>query len=299
MEEITGRNTGPESVHLYECLHYDSATDTTDLPLRPHNHNFSQVMLVRKGVCRVLRNGVTLRVSQGEAIYIAPLIIHSVESDDGAPIVIDSVKFRSSRLQAVPQTVRALRSLPVNASQAMLHSIIGADEVKAFRIHHIIDEIIAEDAKRRYAYAQQIHALLYMLIIAMVRFWHQKSEEFPQQPDAERDPILDIPAYIEKHIAEPLRVEQLAEHCGLSYPWFASRFKAYFGISCKQCIQRLRIDAAEQYLIFTEMDLEEISRQTGYHDASHLVKDFRLLNGNTPGQYREICRRQTGIKPET
>ena len=40
-------------------------------------------------------------------------------------------------------------------------------------------------------------------------------------------------------------------------------------------------------------DLEEISRLTGYHDASHLTKEFRSCIGLTPGQFRERMTTKT------
>ena len=39
-------------------------------------------------------------------------------------------------------------------------------------------------------------------------------------------------------------------------------------------------------------NLKTISRKTGYTDCSHMVKDFRRMNGITPGQYRSLMKTQ-------
>ena len=87
-------------------------------------------------------------------------------------------------------------------------------------------------------------------------------------------------------------MEDLAARCSLSYPWFAKQFHDYFGISCKQCIEKLRLETVEQYLTYSDLDLKTISRKTGYTDCSHMVKDFRRMNGITPGQYRSLMKTQ-------
>ena len=42
----------------------------------------------------------------------------------------------------------------------------------------------------------------------------------------------------------------------------------------------------EQFLLLTDMDLSRISKETGYADCSHMIKNFKRLMGITPGQYR-------------
>ena len=106
------------------------------------------------------------------------------------------------------------------------------------------------------------------------------------------DPIYALPYHIARHIEEPLKVEDLAEYCGLSYPWFARKFRDIYGISCKEYIENVRIRRVEHYLQFTDCDLNYISEHTGYADCSHLIRDFRKLRNTTPGQFRKDARKK-------
>ena len=92
----------------------------------------------------------------------------------------------------------------------------------------------------------------------MTRFWISKRKTIEALVPPDPDPILDIPAYIEQHISEPLRVEELARRCELSYPWFAKRFRELFGLSCKQFIEHVRTETVEQYLIYSDLDLDDM-----------------------------------------
>ena len=51
-------------------------------------------------------------------------------------------------------------------------------------------------------------------------------------------------------------------------------------------IEQIRVARVEQFLLFTNLDLAEISEANGYADCSHMIKNFKRIMGITPGQYR-------------
>ena len=229
-------------------------------------------------------------------IFIAPLVPHSINSADGNPVVFDVVKYSATRLKEISSSLRVLRSLSAETAQIRLPIQMSAKEVKTYHLDRIIDECLVEIRRRDMRSDLHIRALLYLMISGMARFWIEKREDFAELLSQPHSPVIDIPAYIEQHISEPLKVEDLAAQCSISYPWFAKRFHDYFGIRCKQYIEKLRVETVEQYLVYSDLDLKTISRKTGYTDCSHMVKDFRRMNGMTPGQYRSLMKRQ-GVSP--
>ena len=56
--------------------------------------------------------------------------------------------------------------------------------------------------------------------------------------------------------------------------------------------EHIRTGTVEQYLVYTDLDLAEISARTGYTDCSHMVKDFRRMIGVTPGHFRSLMKIQ-------
>ena len=277
----------------FECLRFDSSAATPEMfPVAAHSHYFSEIIFVRSGVCRVTRKGYTHLLSEGELIYIAPMIRHSIESADGKPVQVDLIKFSATRLREIPSYLEGLRALSADAAQVRLPIQVTAEEARFYHMDSIIEECIAETARRDFAWDLHIRALIYLLITAIARFWISRRETLIDQLPQERNPILDVPSYVEEHISESLRVEDLAARCGMSYPWFAKCFHEFFGISCKQFIMRIRVETVEQYLSYSELDLSSISQLTGYTDSSHMVKDFRRITGMTPGQYRNMMKNQ-------
>ena len=279
--------------HAFECFRFDSAACGEKLfPVPPHSHYFSEVILVRSGICRVFRGSHTFLLNPGELLYVAPMVRHGIESADGSPVVFDIVKFSATRLREIPSYLSGLRALALDAGHAYIPVRMSAEEAQAWHLDAIVHECIVESERQAFAWDLHTRALIYLLITGLARFWISKRESLTDQMPKEQDPILGIPAYIEQHISEPLRVEELARRCSLSYPWFAKRFHEFFGLSCKQFIEHIRIEAVEQYLVYSDLDLAEISRRTGYTDGSHMVKDFRRMNGITPGQFRSMMKIQ-------
>ena len=282
----------------FECFRFDSATcDSRLFPVPPHRHYFSEVMIVRSGVCRVIRSSNTLLLHPGEVLYISPLHQHSVDSADGKPVVFDIVKFSATRLREIPVYLSDIRSLAMDAARAQLPVYMSAEEAEKYHLGDIISECLVESGRQEFAWDLHVRALIYLLISGLTRFWITRREDFTDQPlPDQEDPLLEIPGYIEQNISEPLKVEDLARRCSLSYPWFAKRFREFYGLSCKQFIEHIRTETVEQYLVYSDLDLAEISSRTGYTDCSHMVKDFRRMTGMTPGQFRSTMKIQ-GFAP--
>ena len=110
-------------------------------------------------------------------------------------------------------------------------------------------------------------------------------------PSAETETVLsekftEVSDYISQHYQEDLSVAELAEKFHMSYSYFAAIFKEYYGQTCKEMILTVRLQKAEDLLLFTDFDLTYISQETGFCDCSHFIKAFKQKYGVTPRKYR-------------
>ena len=147
---------------------------------------------------------------------------------------------------------------------------------------------INEVNKKSYGYDLMIQAHLYNLNMQIVRYWQShgfsvENEVF--QTDISYD-IDSITEYIEAHIKDSIQVSDIAQKCGMSYSCFAKKFHIIYGISCKEYIAKIRIFKVEDYLLFTDFDLNFISQETGFSDCSHMIRSFKKYRGITPKQFR-------------
>lgn len=81
-------------------------------------------------------------------------------------------------------------------------------------------------------------------------------------------------------------VESLAREAGLSTSQYTRRFRELFGTTPAQFIIALRINHARRLLRETNLGLDEIARQLGYHDQAFFSRQFRAKTGIAPRRHR-------------
>ena len=99
-------------------------------------------------------------------------------------------------------------------------------------------------------------------------------------------------AYIDSHIAGPIRVAELCALLQRSEAHFSRAFKRTFGASPHAFVIQRRLELAGQYMLQTEAPLSDIALRCGFTDQAHLCKHFRQATGETPGAWRRARRMQ-------
>ena len=84
---------------------------------------------------------------------------------------------------------------------------------------------------------------------------------------------------------EVTRVDELAEHVGLSERSLQRLVEQRTGMSPKWLIQRRRLHDAVEALKAGQVSLADMAAELGYSDQAHFTHDFRTVTGMTPGAY--------------
>ncbi|MDR5818482.1 AraC family transcriptional regulator [Caballeronia sp. LZ033] len=95
-----------------------------------------------------------------------------------------------------------------------------------------------------------------------------------------------IDAWLRRHLAEPLRIADLAAHCGFGMRRFHQLFNDAFGETPHRYVQRLRLDTALTRLADPLAALTDIALDCGFADQSTFTHAFTKRFGMAPGQWR-------------
>ena len=90
------------------------------------------------------------------------------------------------------------------------------------------------------------------------------------------------------HSSDPLEIQKLAEMCNMSYSNFAWLFRENYGRSCKEYIQYIRLNKAQELLLNSDYDLAYIAQETGFFDCSYFIRTYKRWRGITPKQDRML-----------
>lgn len=99
---------------------------------------------------------------------------------------------------------------------------------------------------------------------------------------------------MQQTIDAPLTVDVLAARLGISRRALERHFQADLGLSPHAAGLRVRLGQAGHLLCSTDRTVAAIAAQTGFADASHLVRAFRAEFGRTPSEWRQARGRPDG-----
>ena len=97
-----------------------------------------------------------------------------------------------------------------------------------------------------------------------------------------------IDRWLRAHLAEPLRIADLAAHCGFGMRRFHQLFIEAFGETPHRYLQRLRLDTSLTLLADPRRSLTDIALDVGFGDQSAYTHAFTRRFGLAPGQWRGL-----------
>lgn len=98
--------------------------------------------------------------------------------------------------------------------------------------------------------------------------------------------------FMEKHLSEPLALDQVARHVHMSPASFSRFFKRTTGMPCMRYLHQLRIGDACRLLMESDLRIVDICQEVGFRNLSNFNRRFLEIRGLSPRAFR-----QTFTKP--
>ncbi|MBI1359016.1 MAG: helix-turn-helix domain-containing protein [Alphaproteobacteria bacterium] len=97
-------------------------------------------------------------------------------------------------------------------------------------------------------------------------------------------------AWARERLADPLTVDDLAQHACMSPRNFARAFAAETGVTPARAVERLRLEAARGEVERSSRPIDVIARETGFGDPERMRRAFLRAFGQPPQSLRRIAR---------
>ncbi len=273
-----------------ECFVFDAGQNI--FPVKPHWHYFAEFIYMLDGRAEMRCGDCSYILNKGETIIFHPSAVHSIYPADSSLPVYAVLKFDINRFNLTPAYAPKLRDIFKYAEKNRMKILFNREVSEKIECGRIWTACLSEFNNYKYGRDLVLQANIYELLMNIIRLWLADGMIIDSRliPRAEDYVIENITEYIDLFLSENLRAADIAEQCGLSYSCFAKKFREQYGMSCKQYIERMRLYKAEEFLVFTDFDLNYISQETGFSDCSHLIKSFKKYKGVTPKQFRTSRR---------
>lgn len=126
--------------------------------------------------------------------------------------------------------------------------------------------------------------------ILAVNLLRQYGTTKPQVPIYEgglpQHQLMRVLDYIDAHLDQNLKLENLAQLLDMSQFHFSRLFKQSIGLAPHQYLIKQRVERAKQLLKQKDLSIVDIALDCGFNSHSHLSKKFRQVTGMTPKAYR-------------
>lgn len=93
--------------------------------------------------------------------------------------------------------------------------------------------------------------------------------------------------YIENHLHDELRVEDVARYTGYSYYHLTRQFSALLGESVGSYIKKRRLSDAAKQLLYTDRKIIDIAIERGFESGEAFSRAFKAAYKVSPTLYRK------------
>lgn len=94
---------------------------------------------------------------------------------------------------------------------------------------------------------------------------------------------------IETHYDQPLTVAALSQLVYVTPQYLSRLFHRFLGCSAYEYLTNYRMNRAKEFLLITpRLEVQEVSRRTGFQDTSHFIAMFKKVTGRTPLEFRRL-----------
>lgn len=270
-----------------ECFYFDSGTN--QFPVRAHWHYYMEVIFMLDGNATIIVDSNTYQVAPGDLILFHPQSVHAITAD--ARVNYAVLKFDINIINLFQGSSLKLRNVFRNAKANDMPVYFPSGTLETYDAACSFKKCIEEIHRQAYGSNQMIQCQINELLIEIIRYWISLGfiiDDVSYHEDTYD--IYTITEYIDQHMSAELSVPEIAEACHMSYSYFAKKFPAVYGKTCKEYLEERRLYKVEEYLLFTNFDLNYIAQETGFSDCSHMIKSFKKKHSVTPKKYRDEHR---------
>lgn len=261
-------------------------TDSVHSPM--HWHYYSEIIYMERGSVTARCNDSSTILNEGDLCYFYPLQLHEIADAGSDDVSYYVIKFDIHNINIPSGHLPRMFDYFVRRTSEDDFCLIvrggeGKDDVLDGTVSRIVDEYDREDE----FYMLGVQSLIQNLLIYIARNVDKEFKPVPKKHKDEEFSFFHILEYIDTHSSEPLEVQNLASMCHMSYSNFAKLFREQYGRSCKEYINYIRLNKAQEMLINSEYDLNYIAMETGFYDCSHFIRTYKKWKGITPEQERK------------
>lgn len=259
--------------------------------LRPHYHDFFQMMLVR-GNGKVMYDFRDARVSGLTLFFLSPGQVHTMRPHRGFDGITVSFTQDFFDHRAAPPS--ALFELPFFFATE-ISPLLRIPPADTFGIAAVFTEMQREFNAAETNAAEVLRAWLRILFARVLRLLGKNRP--PATPSRQSILVRQFRIAVERGFRRDHPLASYARELGVTANHLNDVVRAEAGCSAGSLVRQRRLLDARRLLSHSDLTVSEIGYQTGFPDPSYFGRFFRRETGLTPAEFRVKIREKYHSKP--
>lgn len=256
----------------------------TALPVGWHSHECYELHFLLEGATTYeFRDQPSVNFSGGHFLLIPRGMVHRGAYEIRMPVVMVGFQFDPERRQAWRHTV--FTRAEIQGIAKLLQGIPLASCPMHRELRRVVTRMM-EEAEEFLAGRQDAASrasLRGLVCLALVEATRQLASPSKAGPT---ELVAAAEAYLSEHLAEPVRMNDLARHLGLSRARVFELFKSATGLTPNDYLIRQRIDRGCQLLTTTKRSVTDIALACGFSSSQYFSNVFWKYTRMRPTEYR-------------
>lgn len=259
---------------LINTFQKKTKTENTDLSSL-HFHSGYEFIFVTNGEVQIEIDSVPHKAKSPAIILLNPFEQHKItdESDNYERIIL-VINSDVLEQNISPRLIAMLKCRPQNFSH-----IVNPSKNDFINIRNILDNIERELNLNGVFSNQYILNCVYNMLILLYRT-QKISPELSL-------PMLKIQNFMDMNYSNIQSIQDVADEFCLSSAHLSRTFKTYSGYSPVEYLLNIRLYRAQQLLIYSDLNINEISAEIGFKDTNNFIRQFGKKFKLSPLKFRK------------
>ncbi len=262
-----------------------------------HRHNYFEINFVIKGQGNFYFEQEVHTMKEGEVCIVAPGSTHDFVIEDETSIVY-TICIRKSTFDTTFSSLMRHQDLVSSFFRQILkdnersnYLMLFTGNNKECRIY-LRKLILETENADEYSNACSVN-LIHLFFTNLLRNYSKTIAFYNYEIGTDFSLVLQ---YIQ-HNYQNITLSSLAEFFHYSEPHLCTLIKQNTGENFTDLIKRLRMKDAVDYLINTDVKINEIAEQIGYNSSDHFSRVFRQTYSCSPAEYRKQHKKENAFIP--
>ncbi|MBQ8596376.1 MAG: helix-turn-helix transcriptional regulator [Lachnospiraceae bacterium] len=265
-------------------------------------HPEIEVVIINHGEALFLTDDKQIRLKAGQGMLINQNTMHAIYPADNTPnCSMYSLVFHPSFLFGFGNTVMASKFLtPILSSPIFKTMLLDEDDPLQEKLLDTINSVIAVNLAKKYGYELVTKSHLCQFWLLLLEHFVPQNVQSTKQTSLSLDEarVKDAILYMEKHYAEHITLEDLADSIHISKSECCRCFKRTLQVTPIEYLMKYRIFKAANKIQSNDPVSHSISQlafSVGFNNASYFNKVFKQYLNCTPSEYKKNIKKDPTI----